>query len=193
MPRTKNFDQQEVLEKAINLFWEQGYNATSMQQLVDHLGINRASLYDTYGSKKQLFIKAFNIYHSRQLAHIETLLFEFSEVKVAIRQYFESITKQILNDQVAKGCFVVNTTTELLPADEDFKDLIAEYKQEFVTLLDKRLKKGISDQQLAKDIDSNSLALAIYSYQNGIKVIAKTHPTESDLQDMVDVFLEILE
>ena len=58
MPRTKNFDPAEVLEKAKNLFWEKGYYATSMQDLVDTLGINRASMYDTYGGKDQLFAKA---------------------------------------------------------------------------------------------------------------------------------------
>ena len=62
MPRVKSFDEKEVLDKAIHLFWKQGYTATSIQDLVTHLGINRASLYDTFGDKEELFKKAFEQY-----------------------------------------------------------------------------------------------------------------------------------
>jgi TetR/AcrR family transcriptional repressor of nem operon len=62
MPRVKLFDENEVLNKAMNLFWKQGYSATSIQDLVSHLGINRASLYDTYGDKEKLFFRAFEFY-----------------------------------------------------------------------------------------------------------------------------------
>ena len=58
MPRPKEFDPQEVLDKAVDLFWRQGYEFTSIQDLVDHLGINRASLYETFGDKHQLFLGA---------------------------------------------------------------------------------------------------------------------------------------
>ena len=65
MPRVKLFDQNEVLTKAMNLFWKQGYAATSVQDLVQHLGINRASLYDTFGDKDQLFKKSFELYRKQ--------------------------------------------------------------------------------------------------------------------------------
>ena len=64
MPRTKAFDEQEVLEKAMELFWKKGYYATSIQDLVNHLGINRASLYDTFGGKKKLFLHTFSHYRT---------------------------------------------------------------------------------------------------------------------------------
>ena len=59
MPRTKQFNEEEILKKAMELFWEKGFHATSIQDLVAHLGINRASLYDTFGGKEELFKKAF--------------------------------------------------------------------------------------------------------------------------------------
>ena len=62
MPRTKQFDEKEVLKNAMELFWEKGFHATSIQDLVSHLGINRASLYDTYGGKDELFNTAFETY-----------------------------------------------------------------------------------------------------------------------------------
>ena len=62
MARTKDFDEDEVLTKAMNLFWLNGYNGTSMQDLVDGLGISRSSLYDTFGDKRSLFLKTLENY-----------------------------------------------------------------------------------------------------------------------------------
>jgi TetR/AcrR family transcriptional repressor of nem operon len=64
MARTKDFDENEVLKKAVDIFWLKGYSATSMQDLVDGLGISRSSLYDTYGDKHTLFMKALESYQS---------------------------------------------------------------------------------------------------------------------------------
>ncbi len=63
MARHKEFDQDEALQKAMEAFWARGYEATSMQDLVEHMGINRQSLYDTFGDKHSLFLKALDRYH----------------------------------------------------------------------------------------------------------------------------------
>ena len=74
MPRIKTFDENEVLVKAMNLFWKQGYSATSVQDLVSHLGINRASLYDTFGDKEQLFKKSFALYRKSTMEGLLSLI-----------------------------------------------------------------------------------------------------------------------
>ena len=66
MGRNKDFDEEELLEKAVNVFWKKGYNATSAQDLVDALGINRSSLYNTYTDKKTLFTKSLKHYQQKQ-------------------------------------------------------------------------------------------------------------------------------
>jgi len=65
MGRTKNFDESRVLDKALEVFWKKGFNATSIQDLVDHLGINRASIYDTYGDKHQLYLASLKRYRQQ--------------------------------------------------------------------------------------------------------------------------------
>ncbi len=74
MARTKDFDENEALSKAIQLFWHKGYNATSMQDLVDGLGISRSSLYDTYTDKHTLFVKALESYQCTGAARIQTII-----------------------------------------------------------------------------------------------------------------------
>ncbi|MEL6975424.1 MAG: helix-turn-helix domain-containing protein, partial [Bacteroidota bacterium] len=73
MPRTKQFDEKEVLKKAMELFWEKGFHATSIQDLVSHLGINRASLYDTFGGKDELFNTAFESYRHQAGDFLKTI------------------------------------------------------------------------------------------------------------------------
>ena len=119
MPRVKQFDEQQVLEKAMELFWKLGYNGTSIQDLVSNLGINRASLYDTYGGKDALFEKTFEHYLQKNAQMARSILAAKPSVKEGFRHLFQIIIEQLINDPEKKGCFVVNTTTELVPNDEN--------------------------------------------------------------------------
>src|ERR1700712_5791995 len=108
MARTKDFDENEVLTKAIQLFWYKGYNATSMQDLVDGLGISRSSLYDTYGDKHTLYIKALESYQGKASAEICAVMNNTELVKTNIRRLLQYITDGLLDDKMHKGCFMVN-------------------------------------------------------------------------------------
>ncbi len=81
MARTKDFDEQEVLKKAVCLFWNKGYNATSMQDLVDQLGISRSSLYDTYGDKHTLYLKALEEYQQTNGGKLCSIVHESASAK----------------------------------------------------------------------------------------------------------------
>ena len=105
MPRVKLFDENEVLTKAMNLFWKQGYAATSVQDLVTHLGINRASLYDTFGDKEQLFKKSFELYRKTNIEGLKHFLdSQKNDVILSVQQaYFDLLKnhKLLEADQVA--------------------------------------------------------------------------------------------
>ena len=88
MPRTKLFDEEEVLKKAMCLFWKNGYYATSIQDLVDYLGVNRASLYDTYGGKKELLEKAYLHCCKTSRDAQKTFLELHDDVKVGLKNCF---------------------------------------------------------------------------------------------------------
>ncbi|MEL7252341.1 MAG: helix-turn-helix domain-containing protein [Bacteroidota bacterium] len=119
MPRTKQFDEQVVLERAVELFWKQGYHSTSMQNLVDHLGINRASMYTTFGDKKQLFLRAIQHYRKVNAQGMASLLKDEPDVRIGLRRILELAVTEATADADRKGCFVVNTTTELIPNDPE--------------------------------------------------------------------------
>jgi len=129
MPRVKLFNEEETLTKAMNLFWKKGYHATSVQDLVDYLGINRASLYCTYGGKKELFDKAFGKYRKINSEGVAAFLNTRSDVKQGLRSLFETAIDESIADTDNKGCFVVNATTELIPGDEKIQASLQENKK----------------------------------------------------------------
>src|ERR1700748_2100418 len=98
MARTKDFDENEVLMKAMNLFWYKGYNGTSMQDLVDGLGISRSSLYDTYGDKHTLFIKALESYRESVSGKMCNIVTNAVSAKEAIKQLLEMTTLDLIGD-----------------------------------------------------------------------------------------------
>jgi TetR/AcrR family transcriptional repressor of nem operon len=117
MPRVKLFNENDVLEKAMNLFWKKGYDATSIQDLVNHLGINRASLYDTFEGKKELFAKVFLLYRETNSNGLKQFLSSQDDIKLGFSRLFIQVIEQSKSDIHNKECFVVNTTIEFIPND----------------------------------------------------------------------------
>lgn len=192
MPRVKTFDENEVLTKAMNLFWKQGYSATSVQDLVSYLGINRASLYDTFGDKQQLFKKSFELY--RKL-NKEGLIHFFDSrpiVKAGFSELFENAIEEAINDKDRKGCFVVNTTTELTPNDESLYEVLETNKQDFINIFFEYLKMGKKSGQLKSNQDLKSLATLLYTLYNGIRVVSKIRPNKKELSESVHLAMTLL-
>jgi TetR/AcrR family transcriptional repressor of nem operon len=116
MVRTKQFDKHAALDDAMQLFWERGYHATSIQDLVDRLGVNRQSLYDTFGGKDRLFLAALERYREIQATPVRRLLEREGPALEVLREFLHSFVDNLLNGDF-KGCFIANTITELAGHD----------------------------------------------------------------------------
>src|SRR5690606_518976 len=115
MARSKEFDPETVLRRALELFWRRGYEATSMADLVEHLGIGRASLYATFGSKHDLYMKALECYVRTQEPAPVELLSQPGPALPAVRALVELCTEDSIRDLERRGCMIVNAAAELLP------------------------------------------------------------------------------
>ncbi len=193
MPRIKSFDENVVLEKAMNLFWKKGFYATSMQDLVTHLEINRASIYDTYGDKMQLFLRAFTHYRKTSLSSLRTFLYSQHSVKEGFKNLFLNIADEAESDKDHKGCLVVNTATELAAHDEVIKSIIQNNQKTFVNLFKDHLKTGVENGEISPEKDLESLALFLFTLNNGIKVLNRTYDSKNNLKKMVENALTILD
>ena len=193
MARTKQFKEEETLLKAVDLFWKKGFHATSMQDLVDGLGISRSSLYDTYGGKDELFAKAFSKYRESAGTNMKQHLAEFTSVKEGLLKLFEKNIDGTLNDPDAKGCFVVNVTTELVPSDKALKEVVFENRRASEELFLSYLQKGVETGEIPKEKDLPSIASMLFTLNNGLQVVAKTKPSKEELMNMVKVALQVLD
>jgi TetR/AcrR family transcriptional repressor of nem operon len=193
MPRVKLFDENEVLTKAMHLFWKQGYAATSVQDLVSHLGINRASLYDTFGDKEQLFKKSFELYRKTNIEGLKQFLNSQKDVREGFAKLFENAIEEAINDRDRKGCFVVNTTAELVPNDESISEVLESNKNEFEQIFLDYLKRGQEEGQIGKGRDLKSIAALFYTLYNGLRVVSKLQPDKKKLSDTIGVALSLLD
>lgn len=192
MPRVKQFDEAEILNKAMELFWEKGFHATSMQDLVSHLGINRASLYDTFGSKEALFQKAVEHYIEVSGSCIRTLFEEENDVRVGLKRLFDMAINESLCDLSKKGCFVVNTTTELIPGDEAIQEMLQKNRENMEAVFVDYIQKGIDKGQIDASKNAQDVGLMFFGLYNGLRVLAKVDPTSESLKKMATAGLSIL-
>src|SRR5712692_10611500 len=113
MARHKEFDRDEALHKAMEVFWSRGYEAASIQDLVKHMGINRQSLYDTFGDKHALYLQALDRYREVEGRKLFELLERPGPVKEVLRELFERVVEGSLCDRERRGCFIGNAMSEL--------------------------------------------------------------------------------
>ena len=193
MARTKAFNRDKVLDKAMFLFWQKGYHATTMENLVSHLGINRASIYDTYGSKRDLFDKALNRYREQKYTRVAGILHQHQEVRKGFYRLFEFFVESAIDGDDAKGCLLVNATTELAIADLYVQQKIASNQAVYEKLYVKYLEYGIKNKQLSEGLDLKSIASFFYTLQCGLEVAAKVQSSKEDLMAQVNMGLKLLQ
>lgn len=191
MARTKDFDENEVLQKAVCIFWDKGYNGTSMQDLVDGLGLSRSSLYDTFGDKHQLYLKALEQYQADYGKQLCTLIQSAPSAKEAIKQLLELIVNDLLSDKQRKGCFVVNAGIELGAHDEDVNKLICKNTQQLEQAFLKVIKQGQQKGELDSKADPQALAHFLSNTVKGLQVSVKSTTNSVFFENIVQTTMRI--
>lgn len=186
MPRTKSFDRTKVLKKAVDLFRKHGYHATSIQMLVDHLKINRASLYDTYGGKHALFMESLDVFMGAQIAKSEEHLSSNEDILSAVSAWLPSKSSD------KHGCLVANTIAELTPSDRKVSARIHEHQQAMSELLKNRLNKAVDAGSLATDLDVETVCASLMVFRKGLQLELKRPQYDESLDDAKAMLLELL-
>ncbi len=192
MTRSKLFNENDVLDKAVQLFWCKGYHGTSAQDLVDALGISRSSLYDTFGDKRQLYIKALQQYRSVAAKGLINMIEESTQIDKTVEQIFRMAVKESLADKLTKGCFVVNTTVELAPHDKEIASIINENMNDIEDALCLGIKKGQEQGVFTKHQNARAFARFLFNNISGLRVAAKSGADKKVFDDIVRVTLSVL-
>jgi TetR/AcrR family transcriptional repressor of nem operon len=192
MARTKDFDENEVLKKAVDIFWLKGYSATSMQDLVDGLGISRSSLYDTYGDKHTLFMKALESYQSVNSEKFACVINSDKPAKETVKSLLEFVIGGLLNDKSQKGCFMVNAEVEVALHDKEVSEVIQKNDQQVEEAFYAVIQKGRQNGEIANNQDARALARFMFNTVKGIQVTAKSTCDRAVFDDIINTALMVL-
>jgi len=193
MARTKDFDEKEVLEKAIQIFWHKGYNGTSMQDLVDGLGISRSSLYDTYTDKHTLFVKALESYQNSGSSKVEKIVNTPGPAKETVKKLLEFVADELLGDKDQKGCFMVNAEVEVAPHDAEINNLVCKNDQQMEDAFYQVIKKGKESGEIKNSQDARALSRFFFNTVKGIRVTAKSTTDKSVFDDIINLTVAVLD
>jgi TetR/AcrR family transcriptional repressor of nem operon len=186
VPWEKQFDVDEVLDKAMQAFWSRGYEATSMQELVDRTGINRGSLYATYGDKHALFLAALRMYDDRNRRKLLADLEERYGPREAIRQMFLAFTAQASEKGGNRGCFLTNTALELAAHDAQAGKIVAHAQEQMEAFFARMIRKGKAQGEVAAHVKPEETARGLLASLLGVVVLTRSRPVRALLQSVVD-------
>ena len=192
MPRTKSFDQTEILDKATDLFWIQGYGATPPQDILDDTGLSRSSLYDTYGDKHALFLQSLRRYRDRETAAAIRFLDESEDAAQAIRMIFHHAYEVLVNIQQQKGCLMINTLHELVPQDPEVAAVVLENRQALEDAYTRAVRRGQQQGGIRDEHQPRALARFLLNSLWGLTVHLKLGIAKRTADDIVKITLSVL-
>ncbi|WP_205510005.1 TetR/AcrR family transcriptional regulator [Longitalea arenae] len=193
MPKTKQFDETEVLLKAKELFCEKGYNGTSMDDLVQATGLSRSSIYDTFGDKHGLFMKSLNYYRCSQQGDLEKQCTRSDSPKKNIRAIFDYYIKDILADRGRKGCLLINVSLELSAVDKDVTAIFQSNMEDIEQVLSALIKEGQSKGEISKKFSPKALSRHLFNSLAGLRVTGMNRPDADALREIARIALSILD
>jgi TetR/AcrR family transcriptional repressor of nem operon len=192
LARTKSFNPDAVLRKAMQLFWRQGYEATSIDDLVAAMGINRASLYGTFGDKRSLFLKALDRYIEQLLTPRLAALEQASSVEEGLRLLFAQLVAFAAGDPQRRGCFAVNAACELGARDPDVAARLRAQSAAMEALVAHRLAEAQDNGEIAADRDPLDLARSILATIDGLRVRSKLGADRATLEAIAATALTLV-
>jgi len=193
MARPREFDPEKAIDKAVQVFWQRGYRGTSIQDLVDAMGIQRGSLYAAYGSKAGVFAAAMDRYMSAVSAR--RLLENSADrpIREVLADIFAEIVEVAVRDRRRRGCMITNTAVELSPHEKQVAAKIAGNLNEFEGLLAGRLADAQRKGEVRRDRSPRAMARFLVACLQGLRVMAKVRPERGALQDIADGALASLD
>lgn len=186
MPKTELFDKKEVVKKALNLFWEKGYEATSLTDLTTELGIGKGSFYNTFGSKRNLFDTCLSIAFEGGNSSIRKLLHQESDPILGIRKYIEMYSEGLLSDPRSRGCLIVNTSTEMAHDKGIESSLLDNNNNMKSAIVDYLAESRLADR-------AEVIADSVIIYSSGVAVLSKYIKDRERFTASLDQFMQSLE
>lgn len=193
MARLKAFDEDRALDSAVDCFWARGYEATSVRDLGEAMGIGGASLYNAYGDKRELFIRALERYANRSMRERVARIEARFEPRQAIGAFLAEIVDRSAKDPDCKGCLLVNSALDVAPHDQEIGRLVAAYLGEIRAFFKRSLLAARQAGQVPTRLDAETLSAHLLGVVLGIRVLARTGAKRRLLESVARPALALLD
>jgi TetR/AcrR family transcriptional repressor of nem operon len=193
MARPAQFKREEVLEKAMQAFWDHGYGATSLADLVEVTDLHPGSLYAAFHSKEGLFLAALDHYGQSGAARIERALAEADSPLEGIRAYFRQLAEDAANPRAKRSCLLVNTVLGLARQNETVQKRVIRHLDTLEALFRRALEVAQANGELSPDKDPVALAAFLMCNIWGLRVLGGTAPSPERTQAVVRQLLALLD
>ncbi|MBB3210466.1 TetR/AcrR family transcriptional repressor of nem operon [Rhodopirellula rubra] len=186
MPWEKSFDESDVVEKTMQVFWKKGYAATSISDILDVTGIKRGSLYNAFDGKDDLFMRGLLKYDAEQRRSMMRELESVDDPREAISMFFDFIVRRSNSDSDQKGCFLVNTSLEFSQHSEAVQKVVTDAFKEISAFFEKQIKRGQEGGSIPDTISPRETAKALVASLVGIRVMGRGTFGKAALQQIAD-------
>ena len=192
MPKVETFDRDLVLKQAIHVFRKKGYNAASMQDLVDATDLNRSSIYNSFKNKKNLYLECLTFYEAKYNREIAKRLIQSITGLEAIEQIFKLYLFEMLKNKEELGCLIVNSKSEMANQDELITHFLNSNQQRTLELLSDLITQGQNDNTINKNQSPEEYALYVYSSLQGFRMTGILVSDKGQLQSIITTVLQVL-
>ena len=186
MPRPPEYDRSAVVDRAMDVFWEQGYGKTSIGDLVDATGLQPGSLYAAFGNKKGLFLEVIEQYNQQFIASIRQLREQSGSAIDKIARLLQQIVEEQASGDDRRGCLTVNAMLEMSQHDSEIGDHLCGYSRYAARAFESLISEAQSQGQVANDRDAVALAEFLMNNIWGLRVMCKSRPSRESMQAVVD-------
>tara|TARA_R110002050_G_scaffold1244_5_gene8738 strand:+ start:23927 stop:24529 length:603 start_codon:yes stop_codon:yes gene_type:complete len=187
--RKKIFDEEVALKAAMEVFWEKGYIGASISELTQRMGINKPSMYSTFGNKEALFVQATKLYCSSKIECLSGVLKQAElPLKQRLKTYMMSVVSVQCESQTAKGCYLVQCQTEVASGDipAEASQLLNDTMDYVQKLLEQVLRTDIEAKNLGLDKEAEVNAFCLAVTLRGTATMARCGHSISELESVID-------
>ncbi len=193
MPRVATFNREEIIEKAMNVFWKRGYHGTSMQDLVDATGLNRSSIYNSFGSKKALYRTTLNQYEEASNKSFRQVLLRANCPLGALRKMLELASNKAKSDNEGRGCYISSCKIEMAQTDMELREWLVHNQQNGISLFKELIAQGQEEGVINTAQNPESYAYLVYNTFQGLRITGILERDGKTMDQIIKNTIKILE
>jgi TetR/AcrR family transcriptional repressor of nem operon len=190
MARTKEFDPERALAKAMNLFWRLGYENASLDALMQEMGVARQSLYDTFGDKRALYLKAMAYYRDQTNGQMQRMLEQIPSVKDGFAKLLYSLAAE-MREQHERGCLLLSANLQRDTSDTEIADFLRDNQERVEAIFAQALRRAQKQNELPRKQDPTALARFFVVTIQGMRAMARLKSDRRALEEVARVALAV--